>query len=1082
MASKIAKFIIIYLIVTCLMLPAVAPAAAANGGTDVGASVTITEDIPTEIIIEPVNPIIIFGSDSPQTVHFWAHARYYNASPSALPPNLNWRSSNTSVATIIPTTGLSTIKAAGTTIISATYAGLTGYTTLTVVPDTIAPVITLTTPTDGQVFSENIITVAGTVDDPSATAHIILNGVKSTITVNPTNGNFSTSVSLETGSNNILVTANDASGNTGTSGTLTVIYDPNRPEIVLFQPVNGTVTRNPTMIVTGNIMPNTITSANLTLNGNSQIINIYSGTFSRSVTLTEGTNIVTVTAYATGYEGDTNYLGTSGVKRIVLDRTPPVITITSPPRGITCSSDKWPVIAGTVDDPGVSEVTVTFNAVPVTVPVVNRHFGVGLTTPLLPGQNTAIVTATDVLGNTSNPIPIEVEYDAVCLDVTLTSPNNNHVTNDMTQVVNGLVWDTSTTNATLYVNDVPQIITVTPGNEYSGTFTANATLSPGINIIEVTASDNATPPGTGTSGKVNVILDNTPPEITIGMNDPADSITITVTSSEPLAEAPSVIINSAISLSMTQTGVNVWSGTYGSTISPIPNDSDAYSVTVVATDKAGNSTTRSASFFKDLIVIYETVPTPIQVGTTTIEFDTSKTISLTQVSITQHMGNPSGNVLSPQGDDMAAVAFVDIIVSPDIRDNLEEVYIEVGYVPADLPSGAIESTLKLYLWDTASGTWKPVPGSGVNTDEHYIYGTVYHLSTYGAFGEMEEDDQGDDDTNGGGGGGGGARGITPISEFITPDGRLTKEIIAPSSDLRVYLTLPNGTYCTYGGSAFITWISIQALTNDDTIRSIPEDSTKVTPVYEMEPDGATFNPPILCTFKYRDNELPEGADENNLTIMRWRAVSKRWEPLPSLVDPVKNIVTTTINSFSLYTLMISPSPARFEVSNLEISSDEVEINEEVMISILVTNTGDLPGDYDVTLRINYRTIEVRTVTVAGGKSANISFVVSQKSAGRYIIDINGVSGVFTVRSPEEPEPEPETPAATDTSPDIETPTTTGTPEPGKTEITTGPEPKPTVEKTVDTGVEFRWWIFVALIAIVVVMGTALLLVIRHQKS
>ena len=183
--------------------------------------------------------------------------------------------------------------------------------------------------------------------------------------------------------------------------------------------------------------------------------------------------------------------------------------------------------------------------------------------------------------------------------------------------------------------------------------------------------------------------------------------------------------------------------------------------------------------------------------------------------------------------------------------------------------------------------------------------------------------------------------------------------------------------------------------------------------------------------------------------------------------------------------MISPSPAKFELGKLEISSDEVEIDEEVMISLLVTNTGDLSGDYEVTLRINYRMVEERTITLDGGDSTNISFNFAPNSAGTYTVNINELTGTFTVRAPEEtePEPEPEIPTDSETLPEPEAPPTTVTTiEPETPEITQETGSQPTVDEQTDTDIEFRWWIFAVLIAIVVVMGTALLLVIRSQKS
>jgi hypothetical protein len=87
--------------------------------------------------------------------------------------------------------------------------------------------------------------------------------------------------------------------------------------------------------------------------------------------------------------------------------------------------------------------------------------------------------------------------------------------------------------------------------------------------------------------------------------------------------------------------------------------------------------------------------------------------------------------MNPSGAEKAAGCFVEIVASPALRDNLKHIDIQVDYERARLPAGTDESSLKLYLWDVASGTWQLVPGSSVNTTGQYIYGTITHLSKYG---------------------------------------------------------------------------------------------------------------------------------------------------------------------------------------------------------------------------------------------------------------------------------------------------------------------------------------------------------------
>jgi hypothetical protein len=340
--------------------------------------------------------------------------------------------------------------------------------------------------------------------------------------------------------------------------------------------------------------------------------------------------------------------------------------------------------------------------------------------------------------------------------------------------------------------------------------------------------------------------------------------------------------------------------------------------------------------------------------------------------------------------------------------------------------------------------------------------------------------EGEGDGGGGGGGGGGARGITSLSSLLTPEGRLLEDVIAPSSDLKVYLTLTSGTYCRYPGNDPVYWIFIEALAEDDDGRPAPEGSTRVMPVYEMNPADATFSPPISCTFRYKEIDLPAGANENHLVIMRWQPTTNQWERLPSHVDTAANTVTTTIGNFSFYSLMLSTRPAEFELSGLYISSNEVDIDEEVTIRVLVTNTGDLAGNYDVILRIDHDIVDIKAVTLAGGDSEYVDFRISQGATGTYTISVNELNSELTVKPVSLPEPEPEPEA------EIEpTPTSIVTPEPEQPEITatdTQPEIMPTKRTTQDAPVTVRWWIFGVLFGIAAILGIAFFLVSKHQKS
>ena len=105
--------------------------------------------------------------------------------------------------------------------------------------------------------------------------------------------------------------------------------------------------------------------------------------------------------------------------------------------------------------------------------------------------------------------------------------------------------------------------------------------------------------------------------------------------------------------------------------------------------------------------------------------------------------------------------------------------------------------------------------------------------------------------------------------------------------------------------------------------------------------------------------------------------------------------------------VIPPVPATFAVSNLSITPAEVDIGEETTISVLVANTGNLIGSYEVTLKIDDVAVATKEVVLLGGTSRQVTFTTGEDVAGTYSIDVSGLTGSFTVKEEVLPEVPPE---------------------------------------------------------------------------
>jgi len=239
--------------------------------------------------------------------------------------------------------------------------------------------------------------------------------------------------------------------------------------------------------------------------------------------------------------------------------------------------------------------------------------------------------------------------------------------------------------------------------------------------------------------------------------------------------------------------------------------------------------------------------------------------------------------------------------------------------------------------------------------------------------------------------GGGVGGVT------TAGGEFTKETIFKSDDENLVLVIPKGTVGQTKAGDPLPEIYITKVMNPP---DAPQDMSFLGLTHDLEPDGAIFDPPILITFAYNPLWIPARLGPENLTIGYYDQDTQQWVMLDAeniTIDPATNTITAEISHFTYYSVMAHTAPAAFTISGLTISPTEFEVAEQSTISAVVANTGDLSGNTKVTLKINGVTVASKIVKVAGHESTKVSFITVQGSPGSYKVDINGLSGTFTVK-------------------------------------------------------------------------------------
>ena len=196
----------------------------------------------------------------------------------------------------------------------------------------------------------------------------------------------------------------------------------------------------------------------------------------------------------------------------------------------------------------------------------------------------------------------------------------------------------------------------------------------------------------------------------------------------------------------------------------------------------------------------------------------------------------------------------------------------------------------------------------------------------------------------------------------------------------------------------------------DTPSAFQEDNQIVSLVYDLTPEGVEFSPAISLTMFYDPIVLPENININSLYIAFFNRSNSQWNPLESILSEAESALTTSIDHFSIYALfgkftppvttpIIHPLPANFIISDISVapaSGSVASVDKKTLIvSAKATNIGGIPGECEVTLKIDGAVENTRKVSIDPGKNMFVTFTLS-KSPGTYQIDVNSVKSSFFV--------------------------------------------------------------------------------------
>lgn len=242
-----------------------------------------------------------------------------------------------------PVTVKATDDAGNTTTIDDTHATF-GKSLQLQVKEKVAPVITVTAPTASQMLTNNKPTFAWKVTDNDSgvnpdtigitidTGNKITSGITKTEISGGYQCSYTPATALSDGSHTVKFDASDNDGNSASQKSVTFKVDTVPPALSVTAPANNSVTNKTACTVTGTTSDATSSPVTLTIklnSGTAQGVTVNSdGSFSKSLTLINGVNTITVVAE------DAAGKTTTVTRTVTLDDEAPVfhsVTITPNP-------------------------------------------------------------------------------------------------------------------------------------------------------------------------------------------------------------------------------------------------------------------------------------------------------------------------------------------------------------------------------------------------------------------------------------------------------------------------------------------------------------------------------------------------------------------------------------------------------------------------------------------------------------------------------------------------------------------------------------------------------------------------------
>lgn len=527
----------------------------------VAPAVAITGPLPGAVLRGPAVTVTgTLGDASSATVSVNGVAAVFDPSSPPL--------SRTFSATVPVADGVVTLVASATDAASNTSAA-----SVSITVDSIAPLVAILQPADGQYTNATEIPVSGTVIDATAVA-VTVNGIAAVVNASA----FAATIPVGSGPiSTIAIVATDAAGNTS-ERSLSLQVDRVSPAIAITAPAASAYLKGPSISVSGTV--DDVAIATVTVNGQPAPLSGTATGSSRTFTahVTSGDGPLAIVVVATDVAGNQS----TSSRSVTVDSVAPVVTVSAPAAGLVTNQAAVRV-DGSVND--ASPVTLTIGGV--AVPVASNAFEYEMAIAS-DGAITIPVIATDAAGNVAST-SVSLTVDRGAPSVQIASPASGAFLRGPSVTVSGSISDASTTS--VLVNGVAASLdgSSSGSSGFSRTFTATVPVADGSVTLNATATDAA---GNSGSASRTITVDSVAPALTL--TAPAAGL---VTSQVSVSVRGTVQDSTPVTLTIDGAAVPVNENAFAYD-APLAGEG-ARQIAVVATDAAGNRSTEVVSVAVD---------------------------------------------------------------------------------------------------------------------------------------------------------------------------------------------------------------------------------------------------------------------------------------------------------------------------------------------------------------------------------------------------------------------------------------------------------------------------------------------------